>query len=376
MTTLCSPSLGSQRLLRSKSMDALEARRRRLADDVRTLQQADHLSTTTSSTSVPRSAILSTNGSYAASEAANLRRLDLWAQAVSEHSELVARAMDLDRITADAIYESQALAEASRAGRQQRHGICSREVSFANSTGLAATSWGPPMSFVCEPKTLPLHVMSPPRVGHSLLSTLGDGIRVQPSRPSAIGRSALDISGDDYGSRVPTSSLDVQPSRFSGLRDRFQSSLSGNSISGAFPTLLPPPSSFALPHRSLGSVDVGLSRTIDFSSTVPQFESPRPPIYSADSPRRQRKDLKVFGSPLRPVLPSRAEAAYVGESPRELSPYRQPPLSGNSFSMLTSSSLMLPGGGIAEIRARRERRAREVLRRSSDNISTTWTGLY
>lgn len=309
-------------MYRSKSMDHLEVRRRNLANDVRSIQYGSETSMLAS--------ILPHRCAVAGASEAALRRVELWAQLCAEHGELVSRAMDLDRITADAIGETQALAEADRIARLHRHGL---KLPDSGPAFASFASARPPMALYAPTVHAPL-----------TLSRLGLQSPVAAS----------------------------------------YSMLAGGSMSGAFPELLAPPSSYSMPYRyHAGQVEalspaglgtsMSASRTLDFSYTAPQPEAPRPAIYSSDAPRHRPRASRLEGSPRRPVLPSRAEASYAAESPRQHSPYRQQHHS-NSFSSLTCVGSTLPGGGIAEIRARRERLAREVHRLSSDSISTTWRG--
>lgn len=312
-------SPASNRLHRSKSVDALVARRQHLANEVRSLQHSELPSSFVADSSVLHSS-LPRIVAPGVSEA-SLRRVELWAQLVSEHTELVARAMDLDRVTADAIYESQALSDASRIAMLQKHGL-----------------------------SVPDH--------------LTGGVHLS---------SSLACYGSSHVDSSYPAGLKAHASRRSSVSEHSHSMLGYANHSGAFgafPELLQPPSSFIMPHRSLraeqlAAWDVGRSLDNSYSGLGPQVEPLRPAIYSAETPRRrQRPEVasRLPTSPFRPVLPSRAEPCYAADSPRQHSPYRQSAL-GNTSS--------LPGGGIAEIRARRERIAHEA-HRIQDSLATSW----
>lgn len=355
------------RLLRSKSVDALEARRRHLADEVRSLQQANHLEP---------------SGSYAAAAQASrfenaprvseagLRRVELWAQLVAEHSELVARAMDLDRVTADAISESQALSEASRLARWQKHGLGAPDACFPALERLSApAAWDRPPSN--RHRALPATAVARPRAaasaplytnslaGHStsLVSALMSPRETQSRFGSGLdhSRSTLDASmGASFATGAghePQTIVATVATAFDDVPRTFVQRPSRSTAT-------------ASPSRSWA----GGTRTID-NPWIAQTsqEPPRPAIYSTESPRRRHRsieDSKLLEPPFRPVLPSRAEASYAAESPRSHSPYRQ-------THNLDASMASLSGGGIAEIRARRERLAREVSKLGTDSVATS-----
>jgi len=337
-------------------MDTVEARRHCLNAEVRSLQAGPSASFE-GSPLVPR-------WDRCGSEA-KLRHVELWAEMVAEHNELVARAMDLDRVTADAINESQALMESSRIARLQKHGLSlpdePRHVSASFTTSAGWTH---------------------PRASGALLASALSA----HSEPAAL----------SSWSRVQGTSLAVQGSSQPRPSQHSISSASGGGIgAGMFPELLAPPS-FTLPHNrawggpygeapaSAAMMDAAANRTLsfeDFSSGVLPLEGVRPAIYTSNTPRRRHRSDAASKLPFRPVVPSRAEASYAADSPRSHSPYRHrlqhahsaSSLHPHSSSMLASVGSTLPGGGIAEIRARRERLAREVNKLSLlDSFATSW----
>lgn len=312
-----SAGYGSTRLCRSSSVGALEARRRQVAAEVRNLQQGDVFDP-----SGIVEAVISDRGAAAKRSEAAVCRVELWAQHVADHTELVARAMDLDRVTADAITESQLLTEASRVARWEKHGLGPHP-----DGDTAISPW------------YSRHLQMSPSL-HISTSALESPRGIWRSEaPYSRHSSAVDVSQSSLGlSLVP------ETSRLSSSRLPETSRLSSSRV------LHPPAVSAWMHERPLS------------------LEPIRPAIYSASSPRRRhRTDLQSHlpGSPFRPVLPNRSEAGYALESPRQLSPYwqhrhehspnwHQSPLSGS----LHGSTLR--GGGISEIRAKRERLALEM----------------
>lgn len=242
--------------------------------------------------------------------------------------------MDLDRVTADAINESQVLSEASRFARWEKHGLVPPPDDAAPDTWYTRPL--PPMSSPSRLHTSAMSFESPRGAWRSELPY------------SHLNGSALDTSQSTLGV-----SLVADCSRLSYNRLPETSQLSS---SRSVPAAVPP----AWMHER-----------------PPSPEPIRPPIYSSSSPRRrQRTDLQSHlpCSPFRPVLPNRSEAGYALESPRQLSPYwQQSPRSGSGSILLGST---LRGGGISEIRAKRERLALEAsksgesLRRSPSRTET------
>lgn len=97
-------------MMRSVSVDAMEARRSRLASEIRGLQEHSDRVAFEYKPPLPL-------------HEAKAQRENISLHMELRHAELVARARDLDRITADAIKDSQERNAAARAARWERAGI-------------------------------------------------------------------------------------------------------------------------------------------------------------------------------------------------------------------------------------------------------------
>jgi len=204
--------------------------------------------------------------------------VELWAHLVAEHTELVTRAMDLDRVTADAINESQALSDASRVARLQKHGL-----------------------------TLPADVSSMSSSALHYPALRGSSMNANPSYHGSASEHSYSHLGTFPELLAPPSSFSALPSRYLGHAE------------AVLEREVPPVSFSVMPHRYLGHADamagpaalgnsVSASRTLDFS-TAPamQLEAPRPAIYSAEKPRHRLRTDKASRSAWLPVSPRAAK---------------------------------------------------------------------
>lgn len=224
----------------------------------------------------------------------------------TDHYQLLSRAWDLDRVTAGAISMSQDLTDASRHSRQQRAGLVSGSSLGAFASGQSLT------------------------VGLQRNGDLSSSQTLWEQRsPRNLMRSAQ------------RSKLDFTTSELSLPHSQRVSWAAAPTALSVSPKAGPPfdsPSSQGYPWTGSQRLDVTASfggtprrslspRKIPGSPASP----PRPAIYSASTPRKPSRSSRL-SSPYRPVLPSRAEVAYVADTPQRHG-YRKIPFFGDKSSV-------------------------------------------
>jgi len=271
-SSVLTPSPQAARPMRSLSMGALEARRRRLAFEIRLLQE--------DATSLVHKA-----------EMAELTNKAFGPPPPADHYQLLTRAWDLDRLTAGAISMTQDLHDASNMKRHQR----ARGLSVSGSTtGAFASGRSLTTGF--------------PHTDWSNSYSLWE--QRSPRNLTRIAqRSKLDFTTSDLSLPFPQRvSWAAAPPAFS--------------VSPKAGSPFDSPSSQGYPWGGSQGLDV----TASFGGTPRRSLSPRkspgspaspprPAIYSSSTPRRPSRQSRL-SSPYRPVLPSRAEVGYVADTPQ------------------------------------------------------------
>eukprot|EP00929_Paragymnodinium_shiwhaense_P067620 TRINITY_DN34009_c0_g1_i1.p1 TRINITY_DN34009_c0_g1~~TRINITY_DN34009_c0_g1_i1.p1 ORF type:complete len:395 (-),score=73.97 TRINITY_DN34009_c0_g1_i1:326-1459(-) len=292
---------------------------------------------------------------------ATAQRENLELQMDRRHADLIARAKELDGITARAIRDCQEANAAERLARWRRSGLEAQEYAIAGlepdagfGDGVGIASWE--------------------RQGASSSALLR--WRQPPPPPAAL----LDSSSMHA---ALSSSLHLEDLSANWLQP--MPTEGGRSVSSSMHVAALSPSPLASPAANSSAYAVM-----------------RPAVY-VDSPRRRPSPSRLLGSPYRPILPHRAEAAWVAETPKASRRVQSTPATerlptagtgartalaethgrlGTSLRDAPPDSLCrslwpqrsLPADAdFAALRARREHLAREIMLLSADSPSPAWS---